>query len=166
MTRIKPKTPSQLQTFGLFVFLVIGVCAGAAQAKVRPEIMGISLEMSRAAAQMRLKAIGQLEKEDRKRQEVWAIKDPRISHLLVGYDAEYRVRYVTAIARTDGPRIRYTEVANVKTAQRLQNQGNYRFTWEVPARRGQFAYVMIAHGRDPQFLDSYSVKKVSEEEID
>ena len=63
MTRIK-------QTFGLFVFLVIGVCAGAAQAKVRPEIMGISLEMSRAAAQMRLKAIGQLEKEDRKRQEV------------------------------------------------------------------------------------------------
>jgi hypothetical protein len=143
------------------------VCtAGVAQAKMRPEIMGISLEMSRDAARARLKAIGQLEKEDRKRQEVWAINDPRISHLLVGYDADYRVRYVTAIARTDGPRIRYTEVADLKTAQRLNNQGNYRFTWEVPARRGQFAFVMIAHGRDPQFLDSYSVKKVSEEEID
>jgi hypothetical protein len=148
--------------------LVALVALGSAtvHAKVRPEIMGISLEMSREAAQARLKAIGQLEKEDRKRQEVWAIKDRRISHLLVGYDAEYRVRYVTAIARTDGPRIRYAEVANLKTAQRLNNQGNYRFTWEVPARRGQFAYVMIAHGRDPQYLDSYSVKKVSEEEID
>lgn len=150
----------------LLVVLVIGAVASAVQAKVRPQIMGISLEMSREAAQARLKAIGSLEKEDRKRQEVWAIKDPRISHLLVGYDDEYRVRYVTAIARTDGPRIRYTEVADLKTAQRLNNQGNYRFTWEVPARRGQFAFVVIAHGRDPQYLDSYSVKKVSEKEVD
>ncbi len=160
MTRMKP-------TFVLCLLVaLVALFAGAAQAKVRPEIMGISLEMSREAAQARLKAIGQLEKEDRKRQEVWAIKDPRVSHLLVGYDAEYRVRYVTAIARTAGPRIRYAEVADLKRAQRLSNQGNYRFTWEVPARRGQFAYVMIAHGRDPQFLDSYSVKKLNEKEVD
>ena len=155
---------TRLFAVGLLVALV--AVESAVQAKVRPQIMGISLEMSREAAQARLKAIGRLEKEDRKRQEVWAIKDRRVSHLLVGYDAEYRVRYVTAIARADGPRIRYAEVANVKTAQRLSNQGNYRFTWEVPARRGQFAYVLIAHGRDPQYLDSYSIKKVSEEEID
>lgn len=162
---MKPTARMQ-RIFPLGVLAALVAVAGAAQAKVRPEIMGISLEMSRETAQARLKAIGQLEKEDRKRQEVWAIKDPRVSHLLVGYDAEYRVRYVTAIARTDGPRIRYAEVADLKTAQRLNNQGNYRFTWEVPARRGQFAFVMIAHGRDPQYLDSYSVKKITEEEID
>ena len=46
------------------------------------------------------KLIGTLEKEDRKRQEVWAVKDSRISHLLVGYEADNRVRYVTALART------------------------------------------------------------------
>ena len=153
------------QMLSLCLLLALAAMAGAAQAKVRPEIMGVALEMSREAAQARLKAIGQLEKEDR-RQEVWAIKDSRISHLLVGYDADYRVRYVTAIARTDGPRMRYQEVADLKSAQRRNNQGNYRFTWEIPERRGQVAFVVIAHGRDPNFLDSYSIKKVGEKEVD
>jgi len=152
----------------LSLFLLIAVCAFAsvAQGKARPEIMGISLSMSRADAQARLKSLGRLEKEDRKRQEVWVVNDPRISHLLVGYDPDYRVRYVTAIARTDGPRIRYQDVADVKNARRLNSQGNYRFTWEFSARRGQSAYVMIALGRDPQYLDSYSVKKLDQKEID
>lgn len=150
----------------VIVCLLMVSNAAAAQARVKPEIMGVALDMSRDAAQARLKSIGQLEKEDRKRQEVWAIKDPRISHLLVGYDAEYRVRYVTAIARANGPRMRYQEVADLRSAQRLNNQGNYRFTWEIAERRGQFAFVVIAHGRDPDFLDSYSVKKISEEEVD
>lgn len=156
---------TQIKRISILCLLLVSA-AIAAQAKVKPEIMGIALEMSRDAAQARLKAIGQLEKEDRRRQEVWAIKDPRFSHLLVGYDDEYRVRYVTAIARTDGPRMRYQEVADLKSAQRLNNQGNYRFTWEIPERRGQFAFVVIAHGRDPNFLDSYSIKKVGEKEVD
>ena len=159
MTRIK-----RIVKLGLVLLFVSA--ASVVQAKVKPEIMGISLEMGRETAQARLKALGQLEKEDRRRQEVWALKDPRISHLLVGYDADNRVRYVTAIARADGPRIRYQEIAELNTAQRTNNQSNYRFTWEIPERRGQFAFVVIAHGRDPNFLDSYSIKKVAEEEVD
>ncbi|HEY2964422.1 MAG TPA: hypothetical protein VGJ37_18530 [Pyrinomonadaceae bacterium] len=155
-----------IRILSLCLLLVASGLASAAQAKLRPEIMGISLDMSRAEAQARLKSIGQLEKEDRKRQEVWAVKDARVSHLLVGYDADYRVRYVTAIARTDGPRIRYQEIANLKSARRLSNQGNYKFTWEVEAQGGHFGYFVIAHGRDPKFLDSYSVKKLDQEEID
>jgi len=158
-TRTKP-------TFSLCLLVALAAMAGAAQAKARPEIMGVALEMSREAAQARLKAIGQLEKDDRRGQEVWAIKDPRFSHLLVGYDADHRVRYVTAIARTDGPRMRYQEVADLKSAQKLNSQGNYRFTWEIPERRGQFAFVIIAHGRDPNFLDSYSIKKIEEKDVD
>jgi len=150
----------------LCVLLGVGVLASAAPSKPQPEIMGIVLGMSRESAQARLKSIGNLEKEARKRQEVWAIKDPRVSHLLVGYDADDRVRYVTAIARADGPRIRYDEVADVKTAQRVNNQGNYKFTWEVAARRRQFGYVIMARGHDRNYLDSYSVKKLDQEEID
>jgi hypothetical protein len=147
------------------LFLLVAVVAFAAEAKGRPEIMGISLGMGREAAQARLKTIGRLEREERKRQQVWAVDDPRVSHLLVGYDNDYRVRYVTAIARTGGPRIRYQEVVDVKHAQRSNYQGNYKFTLEI--KRGPLAYVTIAHGRDPQYLDSYSVKKVdSKEEID
>lgn len=165
MTRIT-RTKQIKRICNLCLLLTLAGLAGVAQAKVRPEIMGVALDMSRDAALARLKAIGQLEKEDRRRQEVWAIKDPRISHLLVGYDADYRVRYVTAIARTDGPRMRYQEVADLKSAQRLNSQGNYRFTWEIPEQRGQVAFVVVAHGRDPNFLDSYSIKKVGEKEVD
>ena len=148
----------------LSIGVLLGVCvlASAAPSKPRPEIMGIALGMSRDAAQARLKSLGNLEKEARKRQEVWAIKDARISHLLVGYDTDFRVRYVTAIARADGPRIRYDEVADVKNAQRVNTQGNYKFTWQVAGRSGQFAYLLIAHGRDPQYLESYSVKKLDQ----
>ena len=76
----------------VFLLLVIGVLVSAAPARPRPEIMGISLDMKRAEALARLKSIGSLEREVRKRQEVWAVKDALISHLLVGYDADHRWR--------------------------------------------------------------------------
>ncbi len=150
----------------LSLLLVIGVVVSVAAARPRPEIMGISLDMKRDDAVARLKSIGSLERETRKRQEVWAVKDVRISHLLVGYDADNRVRYVTAIARTDGPRIRYQEVADMKSAQRSVTPGNHKFTWEIEERRGQPAFILIARGHDAQYLDSYSVKKKDQEEID
>src|SRR5688500_20325605 len=103
----------------LCLLLAVAAFATAAQAKLRPEIMGVSLSMSRDDARARLKSLGRLEKEERKRQEVWAIDDPRISHLLVGYDPEYRVRYVTAIARAGGPRIRYQEIADRSEERRV-----------------------------------------------
>ncbi len=148
------------------LLLVIGVLVSAAAARPRPEIMGISLEMNRDNARARLKSIGSLEKEDRKRQEVWAVKDSRISHLLVGYDADNRVRYVTAIARTDGPKIRYQEIADLKSAKSSHTSGNHKFTWEIEERRGKEAFILIARGHDPKYLDSYSVKKADQEEID
>lgn len=33
---------------------------------------------------------GSLEKEERKRQEVWTVTDPRVSHLIVGFDPDLR----------------------------------------------------------------------------
>ena len=63
---------------------------------------------------------------------------------LVGYDADNRVRYVTAIARTDGPRIRYQEVADLKSARHSNSAGNHKFTWEVESRGKEF--IIIARG--------------------
>src|SRR5215217_8621453 len=150
----------------LLAFAIVASAAPAIAVKPRPEIMGVGLDMSRDDARARLKSIGSLEKEERKRQEVWAIKNARISHLLIGYDADYRVRYVTAIARTDGPRIRYQEVADLKSAQRSVTPGNHKFTWEIAEHRGKSAFILIARGHDAQYLDSYSVKKKDQEEID
>ena len=149
------------RTITLLVVLVVALSVSAVvfAGTPQPEIMGISLGMSRDDARARLKSIGSLERETRKRQEVWVINNERISHLLVGYDPEFRVRYVTAIARTGGPRIRYDDVANLESALRENNQGNYKLTWQIAARSGHSAYVLIAHGHDPQYLESYSVKK-------
>ena len=146
----------------LVLSLALGVSAIVFAATPQPQIMGISLGMSRTDARARLQSIGSLDRETRKRQEIWTIKDGAVSHLLVGYDAEFRVRYVTAIARTGGPRIRYADVADVKSAQREQNQGNYKLTWQVAARSGHSPYLLIAHGHDPQYLESYSVKRVDQ----
>lgn len=148
----------------LLVFSFV-VSVGAA-ATPRDEIMGIALGMSKADAQARLQKLGTLERETRKRQEVWAVKDPRVSHLIVGYDPDSRVRYVTALARSGAARIRYDEVADPKSAERLNNQGNYKLTWEVAERSGHAGYLLIAHGHDPQYLDSYSIKKADQEEVD
>ena len=150
----------------LVLSVVLGVSTIVFAGTPQPQIMGISLGMSRDDARTHLKSIGSLQRETRKRQEVWTIRDDRISHLLVGYDPEFHVRYVTAIARTDGPRIRYGDVGDLESAQREQNQGNYKLTWQIAARSGHSAYVLIAHGHDPQYLESYSVKKMDQKEVD
>jgi hypothetical protein len=155
---------NRLLNLCLLLILIVSVPAIVSAETPRPEIMGVSLGMSRADARARLQAIGKLERETRKRQEVWSVKDDRISHLLVGYDSDLRVRYVTAIARSNGPRIRYDDIADLKSAAREQNQGNYKLTWQVAAHSGQTAYVLIAHGHDPQYLESYSVKKLDQKE--
>lgn len=62
------------------LLLVISVLVSAAAARPRPEIMGISLDMKRDDAVARLKTIGSLEREARKLQEVWAVKDADCAH--------------------------------------------------------------------------------------
>ena len=150
----------------LLELIVIPATAIVAGKSPSPEVLGIRLSMSQKEARARIKRIGNLEKEERKRQEVWALNDRRVSHLIVGFDPDYRVRYVTAIARTGAPRIRYSEVGDIETAEQTSNQGNYKFTWKVTAQRGQPAYIVVAHGRDPLHLDSYSVKKLDAKEVD
>lgn len=150
----------------LLELIALPAMASVAGKSPSPEVLGIRLSMSQKEAHARMKRKGSLEKEERKRQEVWALSDRRVSHLIVGFDPDYRVRYLTAIARTGGPRIRYSEVGDLKTAEQRSNQGNYRFTWKVAPRRGHPAYIVVAHGRDPLYLNSYSVKRLDAEEVD
>lgn len=150
--------------YASLLLLLLGISVVAYAKEPVPEIMGIRLGMPRESAHARLQSMGSLEKEERKRQEVWALKDRRFSHLLVGFDKEFRVRYVTAIARPGGEHISYQEVADLKRAQRTNTQGNYKFTWEVAAHGGEPGYVVMAHGRDPKYLETYSVKRVEQTE--
>jgi hypothetical protein len=149
--------------------LLIGVLLIPLTVSARPaiaEILGVRLEMHQGEAHAVLKRIGSLERKERKRQEVWVLNDARFSHLLIGFDAESRVRYVTAIARSGGQRVRYEELGETGSAQRAVSPGHYKFTWEVASRRGQPGYLVVAHGRESQYLDSYSLKKLVQEETE
>jgi membrane-bound lytic murein transglycosylase MltF len=117
--------------------------------------------MNKDEAHKRLAEIGRLEKEERKRQEVWALSnDPVYSHLIVSYNEGYKaLRFVTAVAKEGGQRVRYEDVMEVKNAQRSQAEQSVTYTLAVPAQvsDNRPAYVIKAIG-DPEYVKYYSVE--------
>jgi hypothetical protein len=117
--------------------------------------------MSREEAHARLQSIGQLEKEERRQQEVWRLtNDPGYTHLMVAYNKEYTaVRYVTAVANEQGRRVRYADVVDTGRAREDTTPASRAYTQEVPARADQPGFVVKAIGTDPTYLKFYSVEK-------
>ena len=123
----------------LLLTLVAGCRGGGATGAPRPEVMGVRLGAGREEAHKRLNEIGRLEREERKQQEVWALReDPGYSHLIVSYDKEYKgVRFVTAVAKDDGGRpVRYDEVIDTSKAKKAQAGGSVTYTLRVEAQGG------------------------------
>ncbi len=141
------------------LLLLASACSRGTEPK--PEILGIRLGMTREEAHARLKNIGQLEKEERRQQEVWRLtSDPGYSHLMVAYNKEYTsVRYITAVANEQGSRIRYADVVNLGSARLDSTQASRTYTQEVAARDGQPGFVTKAIGSDPTYLKFYSVER-------
>jgi hypothetical protein len=141
------------------LLLLASACATGVEPK--PEILGVRLGMTREEAHARLKSIGQLEKEERRQQEVWRLtSDPSYSHLMVAYNKEYTsVRYVTAVANEQGRRIRYAEVVNTGSARLDSTQASHTYTQEVPARDNQPGFKIRAIGNEPTYLKYYSVER-------
>ena len=155
----------------LRLFAAAAPAPATAAAKPAPsrDIMGLRLNLSKDAARKLLKKLGHLQREERRRQEVWELNDPRYSHIVVGFDQEKRVRFVTAFTRP-GAKVRYDEVADLKRARQAGDISInvYHYVWELPARRGLPRVEVSAQGRDPNYLASYSIKRIDGEakEID
>ena len=142
------------------LLLLVAACSRAVEPK--PEILGVRLGMSREEAHARLQEIGKLEKEERKQQEVWKLAGDRpYSHLIVAYNKEFTaVRFVTAVAKEEGRRVRYADVIDTAKAKRTQAGNSVTYTLEVQGRDGQPGYVVKAIGNDPDYLKYYSVEKL------
>jgi len=138
----------------------------APPAKPQRNILGIHLDMSRAEVQKRLQEIGKFERDERKRQEIWQVRDERFSHLVVGFDKTERLRYVTAVAREDkeAKRVGYEEIGNLKEARQAGDVAikNFNYEWNLPAEKRDPQTLVSARGRDPKFLSTYSLKRLSE----
>ena len=144
----------------LLLVVLIAITMWAAAKQPAPEILGVRLGMPYAEARTKLNKIAQFKNED-EGQEVWTLRDdPHYQFVIVGFDRERKVRYVTALARSDGAPVNYGDVGDVQTAMRSGQSGNLTFTWRVKNRKNAFEYEAIAKGQDSQRLSSYFVKRL------
>ena len=125
-----------------------------------PEVLGVRLAMPYAAAHAQLAKLGQLQKEE-EGQEVWTLLgDEHYEFLIVGFDAERKVRYVTAIADAGGTPLRFEDIGEVSSATRAGQSGNLAFTWKADDPKTRIEYLAIAKGKDVERLSSLSVKRL------
>ncbi len=138
--------------------------AGAAESKPVRELLGLRLEMARPEAEKRLQALGKLERNERRGQEIWKVRDERFSHVIVAFTAEGEMRFVTAVAREDkeAKRVPYSFVGDVQTARQAGDEAikNFNYEWNLPPQGKSPATMVIARGRDPKFLTTASLKRV------
>ncbi len=104
-----------------------------------------------------------MDHEERKQQEIWALNnDPHYSHLIVAYDKEKQlVRFITAKARENGTRLRYSDVMDISNAKLTSSANNYKYIQEVQAKESTVGYTKIASGTDSNYLTYFSFKELN-----
>jgi hypothetical protein len=115
----------------------------------------------------RLKEVGKFERDERKRQEIWAVNNPHFSHVIVGFDAKNLLRYVTAVARDDAEakRLRYTDIGDIDAATQAGDPkiNNFNYEWKLPALGEDPEMLVVVRGRDPELFTTYALKRLAEE---
>lgn len=119
------------------------------------DIAGVRLGMSRDEVRSSLADTARLEREERRRHEVWTLNgDPRFASLIVGYTKEWKVRFVTAVAKPEGAAVKYAEVLDLTAAHHKSAGQSHTYTWTT----GTPEYTIIAIG-GPSRLDYLSLEK-------
>ena len=117
------------------------------------DIAGIRLDMPRDAVRSSLVTSARLEREERRRHEIWTLNDdPRFASLIIGYTPEWNVRFVTAVAKPEGSPVRYVDVLDVAYADHRVAGQTHTYTWAT----GQYSIIAIG---PPERLEYLSLKK-------
>lgn len=145
----------------LILLLLAGTQCTTKNAPAPPkDILGIGIGMKRADAQKRLEEIGVFEREERKQQQVWRLKnDLHYSNIIIAYDKSNEVSYLTAFADKSKERIRFTDIGDLSKAKKEVTEPHYKYTWEVAESEAKPAYMVVAYGTEPDFLSSCSLSK-------
>lgn len=156
---------SKIATCWLLFFVLLGPGAMAAEKPSR-NILGLRLGMSEKQAHERLKEIGTYVRKETQKQEVWSVKDPSYSNILIGLAPDGKLRYVTAVAREDkeAKRVPYSEIGDLGKARQAGDAKIkvYNYQWHLDAAEGQPETLVIAIGRDPEHLSTWSLKRLGE----
>lgn len=145
-----------------FCLIILIFGAASAFAETRRDVLGLYVGMSKEKADAKLQKIGEKERDERKQQEIWKLKnDSRFSYIIISYDKEFKsVRFVTAKVRPDGKRIRYADVLDTKKAVQLGAENNYNYVLEMPASGDKPAYKIIARGTHKDFLTYFAIEEL------
>ena len=156
----KKMSQKKINRAALLAFLALSLTVSAAGKQPAPQILGLRLGMAYERAHARLNEIGQFKSED-EGQQVWTLRnDKHYQYLIIGFDRERTVRYVTVIACPDGHPVSYADVGNLADATRTGGAGNLRYTWKANDKKGGFDYLAIAKGKDQRYLNRYAVKRL------
>lgn len=138
------------------LLLLLVSCATSVPASRTPlsDILGVTLGMPGDTVRTTLAATGKFERQERKRQEIWTVRDPRFSSLIIGYDENRNVRFVTAVADPAGVPVTYGDVVDIAAAEHREAGENHTYTW----RTGDPRYFIIAIG-GPERVNYLSLKK-------
>lgn len=147
----------------LLLCLITFGCSSSLKTQPSSDILGIRIGMSKEDAIKRLQEIGKLDHQERKQQEIWTLNnDPHYSHLILAFDKEKQdVRYITAKARENGTRIRYSDVMDISKAKLINSPNNYKYIQEVQANESIAGYSKIASGTNVDYLTYFSHKELS-----
>jgi len=149
--------------------LLAWVSADASAGEVQREIFGIHFKLAKDDVHKRLNEIGTFSRAERKGQEIWQIRDPSFSHLIVAFGKDGALRFVTAVAREDAAakRVSYGEMGNLEKARQAGDPGikNFNYEWDLPSQDGNPRLLVNARGRDPTFLTTHSLKKVNDDSV-
>lgn len=119
------------------------------------DILGIRLDMPRDTVRSTLAAIAKLEREERRRHEIWTLtNDPRFASLIIGYTSQWNVRFVTAVAKPAGVAVHYDDVLDVAAAEHRAAGPTQTYTWKT----GTPPYFVIAIGPEER-LEYLSLKR-------
>lgn len=102
---------------------------------------------------------------DRKRQDVWS-QPPDLLHIIIGFEKKSdQLHYVTAIARKDNEakRVACREIRPIEAAPLAGDLtiNNFNSQWELPAEEREPQTLLVARGRDPEFLTAYSLRRIA-----
>lgn len=98
------------------------------------------------------------------RQEAWTVEnDPSFRAVIIGYDSERRVRFITAVAKPDGKRLRYQDVLDIRRARKVEGPSQHFYSLEVRRFPRSRTYHLEARGRDPVYLEYFTIRSRGEQ---
>ena len=137
------------------VALLLCLTVPASARAVPADLLGLTPGMNDTEVQRRLEKIGEIVRGKDRLKQTWKLRDPRYGYLVLRYDEEWRMHWVTAFAREGGRRVRYRDVGDLSLAT---HAGEHFYTWTIPARAGAGTWTVVARGGDPRYLESISIQ--------